>query len=142
MDIREYLNLAECNFGNEEEVVITMMSPKLAQWVEYTVLERLLFWSHPHPSPDDKVLERNFRIPQGCAQNLASIACFEEHAEALVAQRARMQGELDEMVRSISPMASIRSLEAKWIPWNEYDPLCNPELKKPSWKIYITAYYA
>lgn len=141
MDIKEYLNLGDIDWGNEFEIVAVMTSPKLAQWVETETLERLCFYSD-NTFSNSKSLEHNFRTRQGCVRNLCSTSGFMDYVYDLIAQRAEIQGKLGAMVKSLGLGAVVRSINAEWSPWNEYDPLCNPELLKPYWRIKIIASYA
>lgn len=124
MDIKEYLDLADINFGNEDEILNAISNPKFIQTLEKEALALGDFVSSERPNEVFAAEERTAAIA------IVDIRCRND-LERCVLNWILSRYELQQKLGPVS------FLEAKWMLWNEFDPLCNPELLLPYWKISL-----
>lgn len=139
MNIKEYLNLEEINFGNEEEVVAMLMDPRLGRWVEAQARLKLgddfeIKWA--------PTVTLNFHLCSMSASDICSASNLEQFVECLIARRVEIGLAFRKLLEFTEQGVQVKYLSSKWTCTNDYDALCNPERLMPRLGVELTAYYA
>lgn len=147
----------DIDFMKDQEVVDFLVSKKFTDLVDKKVEEfikvEVLHWAgfEPESLSDCKFqyggYEHSFRVAVGrfrtkqiCVRDLTSQRALDDYATYVAL----------EALQNITPLiAEIlkqggqpttgrqKSITIEWLPWNEYDPLCNPEKLRPYYKYTI-----
>lgn len=141
MDLKEYLNLDEINFANEEEVIKIMTDPRLVRFVESEA--RLLMNYDELWQPELRSIELLFRVFTGCARDVCNSSQAVKLVDILIDRRLKIARAVQDMVALTDcDGPSVKVLKSHWQVKNDYDSLCNPETNKPHWDLILTVYYA
>lgn len=147
----------DINYANEEEVIQMVISSFFHQKIHERVVDlfndkalELMGFEDRYPkegisyggfSQHYRVACGHFRSRQICGRDIRSASDADRYVEALALEAVQNTYPLLDRIINSGGKPSLGWLQAaidiKWRSWNEYDALCNPELLKPYWKMFI-----
>jgi hypothetical protein len=149
----------DINYGNEQEVIQMLTSEYFMRALQARIqklfkAEALRFlgfsddrqtlkgYTYGEFTEFFRVARGRFRTPQICIRNILKPEDVEDCLDGLALGAVTGLHPILEAIQKAGGIPALTygepGIGVRIYPWNEYDPLCNPELLKPYWKMVIT----